>query len=293
MPSHTVKSHRNPTELVGFIIGALEFILLVILFAGYLLRKRRQKLLKQTQIGPRKGSIPSQTLGSPVLQSVPEIGTNSALGLARELPSTSKAELATQKSANKTSKATESDLAVPQELRTTVTSEVNVLAKAAQTNLCAAAKVTKTTATSHFSRCTPSDASSLPPEMPALPFPNADGSSKSSTATKFSIYASYMRRSLNLDRSLPPTPISDSPVASPIASRHKSHWSHRRSRSLDTMPHVPRSALLVRKMPMQWNHNSSLGVEAHPQQDHHLHLPISVYFKFAGVFTSESPRKHR
>lgn len=63
-------------------------------------------------------------------------------------------------------------------------------------------------------------------------------------ALKTEIYAAYIREQLDLDRALPPTPISDSPMVSPSTPRpDKTPASRPRSRNVESASRLPASTL--------------------------------------------------
>ncbi|KAL9630669.1 MAG: hypothetical protein Q9164_006303, partial [Protoblastenia rupestris] len=200
-------------------VGITVFVLVVALVIALLCRKSRQKSNKQIGANVPEASTLSQEPKKLSIRSVREIDDNSIVGPIRELPDSGKAELLDEQSpsgsGNEIPEISDT-LPVVHELRTHRSSKEHFMLPGNRASMCRIFMSTKISRRSAFT-VGPTDGA---PYVETVISASAQQSMiRTSTATsnlKTEIYESYMRRPLDLDRPLPPTPISESPMVSPV-----------------------------------------------------------------------------
>ena len=227
----TPKNHDSPASnhlmnirtVIGIIVGIVSLFLLLIVIAVYCLRKKRRKMVKQSKAGIINPPATSQTPRTLVFSSIREIGENSVIGPIRELHGTDTAELQDQHSTSSPNSAMpEKTAPAPpalHELRTHRSSHEAIIRQSAVNRL---SRILRST---HFSSANgvTNESPDLTPRVPTVisssPQSDFPRDSLESSSTRSQIFASYMRTPLNLNRPLPPAPISESPVISPLTPR--------------------------------------------------------------------------
>ena len=218
--------------IIGSSVGAAVLLLLLFIVATSCIRQRRRKLQQQQRADIPERPETDQDRRSPINHSIHEIGNNSIVGFFRELADSSKAELQDEQSRsgsrNKNLGITESSTPSLHELRTNRSSHEKLLMEAIRAHTSKISKATNITNQSRFSATTASRSSCVESVEAASAQQSVLHSSTGSVGLKIQIYASYLRESPDLDRSLPPTPISESPMVSPLTPRFKKRPASRR-----------------------------------------------------------------
>lgn len=245
IPSTTSSStHQDRGLIIGTSIGAVLALLLTFFVLVFAIRRwlRRHKHSKQSDTSsesPRSSPKPWVT----TVCSVREIDDNSLCGPIRELPDSGKAELlddtSPSGSGNALPEMSPSMVPVAHELRTHNSSKVHSIIRAYSANNGSILKSTEIsrkswtsfgssdgtpcveTVISASSRAAPHQAS---PSDAGLKFlsssmPKLLDLSSVDLATRVMATKCRLPRPLDLDRSLPPTPISESPQISPSSER--------------------------------------------------------------------------
>jgi len=155
--------------------------------------------------------------------SLRKIDSDSIYRPIRELPDTTRAELLDERSPSGSSNTIpelfQSFARMAHELRSYTTSRHHSVSHTHSVN---ASRILISTRISRKSRTSFRSSSSAPCVETTISSsahrenPNRGQTSVIAPTTAAEIYELYMRRSLNLDRSLPPTPISESPQMSPV-----------------------------------------------------------------------------
>ena len=217
IPSTTrLPTHRSHNLIIGASIGAASFLLLLFIAGIVSFRHRQSRVHKPSN---SESSNPSKPLDKPNILTVcplREIGQNSLCGPIRELSDSGKAELLDETSpsgsGNEISEMSD-NLPIPtvvHELRTHHSSvEERAIQRLNAKNVYVFTRISQKSWTTIQSRTgTPCVETMI------------SASIRTST-TKEEIYQSYIRKPLNLMRSLPATPISDSPQVSPTVEEFK------------------------------------------------------------------------
>jgi len=212
------RSHVPRSVVIGASIGVVSFLLLI--FLGIIFATRRKRRAK--------GQVVNDKVKSPTLPREPraliissrprEIDHNSMVGPVRELPDSGRVELFDDHSptapGNEVSETSQALPPVAHELRSHRSSQVMIQLRTANTS-----NIFKSTRISRKSWTSVTSSNSTPRVISVLAQHrvfDADGASVVTSSLEAEIYASYMRKSLDLNRSLPPTPISESPQISPV-----------------------------------------------------------------------------
>lgn len=227
IPSATKKpNHLRRNVAIGTGITIALFILLATLAAIFAIRRWRAKTTVQPSSETTELSTLPQEPRASIISSSREIGNNSIAGPIRELPDSAlvKAELlnaqAPSGSGNQIFEMSEAVPPIFHELRTHGSSPAMVHKSIANSH-----KIFTSTKVSGKSRMSVASSSGSPfvgTVMSILGQRKEIAMNRVSIATsnlEAEILSSYLRKSLNLDKSLPPTPISESPQVSPVLAR--------------------------------------------------------------------------
>lgn len=223
---------ENPSQkqgrhmiIIGSSIGAAFFLLCTVLAIVYCLHRRYAKLRNQGGTQEPPPLPPDRGPSGLTACSVREIGNNSIIGLVRELPETGRvALLDIQSPLGSGNEMPEMVGTVPvtvHELRTHRSSQEKLMIKGDRTRT---RKLFNPPQVSGHSCIGIYSANG-----PRLIKPTTSTSARQSILRKSidfdvlraEIYAAYLRKPLDLNRSLPPTPISDSPMVSPTGPTFK------------------------------------------------------------------------
>ncbi|KAG6991095.1 hypothetical protein G7Y79_00057g090770 [Physcia stellaris] len=250
-PPESQRSHK--TINVASIATAVVVFILIIAGAIYAyIRRRSRRLRKQREGNASQPSNDAQEVRPLTIDSVREIDNNSMVGPFRELPDTSLTELrgthSLQAARNSISETAVPPSPILHELRTHRSSQEKVITRKARGQIHKTSTTTQPRSQSHISASTRNSTRrptrSIRTVTAASTQKSDSRSSTDSISLKTAIYASYMRKPLDLNRSLPPTPISESPMVSPLAQRFTNTASSRlRSQSVGVAPPVPISAV--------------------------------------------------
>ena len=255
-------SHQSRRLIIGASVGAASSVLLtVVILTLVFWRKHR---LNQRAMASDTSSVTSMSLEKPRIMtvcSVREIDQNSLCGAVRELPDNGTAELQDETSPSGSGNLMpemSSSVPIVHELRTQYSSRINSMLRTHSANKGSIIRSTEISRKSWTSlepsdgtpcvetlisatgtnRETPEDsrpsiARRNPLSMRSKPL---DLSSQNLT-TRLAALKNQLPTPLNLDRSLPPTPISESPQVSPISDMlRKSHSLRRNRRILKSVP---------------------------------------------------------
>lgn len=209
--------------IIGTSVGAASLLILVILAFLLVMRNRRQKSGKLISHEDSRPPVPSENPRVLSHCSVREIDNNSMCGPVRELSNTAKAELQDEQtpsgSGNEISEMYQPLPPIVHELKSHMTSRQHSMV---QTHTVNTGRIFMSTRISRKSETSLTSFDSIACVETVISASahreNLDSGQASvySSNAEAEIYALYMRKSLNLDRSLPPTPISESPQTSPV-----------------------------------------------------------------------------
>ena len=241
--STPVSTPKHKAVIGGSVSGAVLFFLA--LMALYLLLRKRRRSRNDRQAETRASSgqlrAPRASIGEPER----EIASNSMIGPFRELADTGRAELRNFQ----TSFTSGAGIAVmadsgsmnAQEMRTQRSSQEMLTLFVNQPEPCEAHTITCLSPQSHI-RIHSMDWTSL---MATVDSKSTRQSSTDSERVKTQIYASYVRKPLDLNRTLPPTPILESPMDFAMyAEPEDTGPSHPQSEGTDTTLRSPLSRLV-------------------------------------------------
>lgn len=285
-PIHNSNLRRNVTIGTSIAAFALFSILLFIVFSIHRRRRSRSQVEEDTA-NQKKSSLWRKAF---VISTTPrEIDQNSMVGPVRELPDSenSKPELFDKSSPSGSGlgvlEMLDPRAPIAHELRTHRSSQVMIETRRANIG-----KIFKSTNISRKSWISVASSESTPRVKTVISASvqrrkiSADTASLAASNLKEMIYSSYARRPLDLDRSLPPTPISESPQMSPVNTEfNEAYYAVRKPRIVQPPPRPPMSAFVSPDMPVS-RYTFSL--------DDLNSLPISV--KLAGLETKAS-RHHQ
>ncbi len=212
--------------IIGTSIGAALFLILIILTILFITRSWTRRAGKITSCDHSRSTTSSCVLRNFSICSLCEMDNNSTCGSIRELADTAKAELPDERSpsgsSNRIPELSQPLSRMVHELRSYTTSRDHSVS---HTNSGNASRLLISTRISRKSRTSLRSSSSAPCVETTISSSahrenlNRGHTSVIAPTTAAEIYDLYMRRSLNLNRSLPLTPISESPQRSPISIR--------------------------------------------------------------------------
>lgn len=215
------RSHIPRNIAIGASIGAFSFLLLIFLGIIYATRRKRRAKGQVVNDKVEPPTPPREPWALTISSSPREIDHNSMVGPVRELPDSGKVELQDDHPptglGNEVSEMSQALAPVPHELRTHRSSQVMIQLRTANVR-----KIFKSTKISRESWTSVASSDGTPRVetiISALAQQrdfDADSASVVTSSFKAEIYSFYMRKSLDLNRSLPPTPISESPQMSPV-----------------------------------------------------------------------------
>ena len=218
--------HRHRDIVIGASVGAVVslFLVIVAIFLAIRMRRRRTQKREASQVR-YDNTKPYDEKPVELLASVgvyaQEIGNNSLIWPCREVPENGMVELPDEDSpsddhilSSRTSNIPLPDEVAPQNRQSSQFITTSDMRNLRRTHLSTAmsrsrrANSAPSNGTSDFETmifaCSQSE--DFDPEVDSITTSN----------TKTAIYSSYLREPLDLDRSLPPTPISESPQDSPL-----------------------------------------------------------------------------
>jgi len=222
-------NHSSRNVLLGTIIGSAALLLLLIIASIFVIRKKRRHTRQQVDVRLNQNTTghqgPLQDPRPSIISSAREIDDNSNTGQIREIPDTGVAELLDELlhemspsgPGHETSRSSRILPQVSHELRTHRSSQVMVRTRTySKGPLCRLKEVPRT-------RCkeivTSDDASTIQMVLALsaqhIDHVDQDDASVVTSNLEAQIYSSYMRKPLDLNRTLPPTPISETPQSSP------------------------------------------------------------------------------
>ncbi len=255
-PATGTPNHLRRNIAIGTSIGTAFFLLLASLAAIFAIRRRRQKAITQLGNETTDPPTPFREPRALIVSSPREIGQNSMVGPVRELPNSAKAkeellnEQAPSGSGNEIAEMSEALAPVSEELRNNRSSRVMVQTR--NPNRCKIFTSTKISRKSWPSFAssdgvcveTVISASAQRREM------DVDRASIITSSLEAEIYSLYTRKSIDLYRSLPPTPISESPQLSPILVKMNDRSPFRqRPQMVETSTRGSMSAFVSPQMP--------------------------------------------
>lgn len=196
------------------------------------------------------------------LYPVREMDANGTHSPVRELPDNGKVELLDEHSpsgsGNEIQEMAESLPTVIHELRTNRSSTEQSIIQPQNTNrykILMATRISTKSLTSVESSDTTPCVETVIRASPRLTSLDMDRSSPGPSKVE-EIYSCYLRNSLDLDRSLPPTPISESPQVSPMTAKFKRGSQHRPQTSKG-LARLSMSAHILSKAPI-YRHSEAL-----------------------------------
>ena len=222
-------NHSRRMAILGTSIGSGVLVLLVLIASILVIRRNRRRTRQQANIGLNHNSTwlrePFQDPRPSTISFTRELDDNSNIGLIPEIPDTGVAELLDELFHEMSLSAPDharrhSSGIIPQvshELRTNRSSQVVVRPRAPSNGpFCKVNDVPR-------KRCkdiVTSDGAStmqmvLVLSAQHIDHVDQDDASEVTSNLEAQIYSSYMRKSLDLNRTLPPTPISETPQSSP------------------------------------------------------------------------------
>lgn len=239
-PNQSISSpsnRRNHNVVIGSNVGPAVFLLLAVFAITYCFRRSQRKSQKQSEAAVLKASMSVQGLGNLGDPSIREIDDNSMVGPVRELPDTGKSELRNVQSSGGSENVT---LEMPKpisaslhEMRTQRSSQEMLMIEASRATRCKGLEPCKPLQGDSSKFHSKGSKSVFTYLISASNRESIARSSTDSVDVKTQIYASYIRKPLDLNRSLPPTPITESPMISPITPRFtKNSAAHERSQSV-------------------------------------------------------------
>lgn len=212
-------TRRNVTIGTSIGLAALLIILMAIIFAVRRKQRRRSHCSNRV-VDPY--NHPQQPEELKFSKTPKEIDENSMVGPFRELPSSGKVELLDETSPSGSGKAIlEMSRALPlvaHELRTHRSSRVML-----QNHPANIGKIFMSTQISRKSWTSLASSDGTPSVQTVIAASakheqlDVDAASVATSNLEAEIYCSYLRKPIDLERSLPPTPISESPQVSPVA----------------------------------------------------------------------------
>ena len=253
-PKNIVPIPSNPSRIrretiIGTSVGAVLFLISVIVVFLFFIRKRRRKSGKVSH-DELRSPMPSDNPSVFSICSVREIDNNSMCGPVRELPDTSRAELLDEQLPS----GSGNEISEMYQPFPRTTTELNSHMSASQHSMAQTHTVNTGRISTRLPRRSYSSFIINPPlrisftsfdctscienvvSAPAHSMTLDDGLASTPTSNSVAeIYSLYMRESPNLDRSLPPTPISESPQTSPVSIKFERG---NRSRPLPQVPQV-------------------------------------------------------
>ena len=225
-PATETPSHLRRNVAIGTSIGAASFLLMVSLAAILTIRRWRRKPVVQHGREATEPPTPWQEPTASIDSCAQEIGHNSMVGSVRELPNNAKPKeellnaQAPSGSGNQIAEMSDTLPSVLHELRTS--RESHAMIQTCMANRCQIFMSTKVLRKS-WPTFTSSDASSCVETVTSAStmgkHTNIDRESVVASNLKAEIYALYIRESFDVNKSLPPTPISESPQVSPIVAK--------------------------------------------------------------------------
>ena len=225
IPSATeTPNHLRRNVAIGTSIGTASIFLLAALAAIFAIRRWRQKAMNQLSSEATEPPMSSQVPRALVFDSPREIDHNSMVELFRELPDSAKAtvellnEHAPSGSGNEICEMSEVLPPVSHELRADGGSLVMEQTRTASScNIFTSMKIPRkgrmSLGSSNGAACVETVISASPQQRKEVSTTRA---SVGSSNLEAEIYSLYVRKPLDLDSSLPPTPISESPQISPV-----------------------------------------------------------------------------
>ena len=220
-PSVTPKhSHRHRDIIIGASVGAAAFLLLIVVMSILVvrLRRRRTKVREESQ----SRHVYEKSVEPPTSAEIPtqEIGNNSMIWPFREVPDNGVVELPARTlpsdDDSQSSSAPRTPPPDPSVLQIGPSSQLNTSLDMGDPR-----RIHLSTTMSRSSRANNSPATSTSGietfifASPMSEHFDLEVASIATSNTKTAIFSSYMRKPLDLNRSLPPTPISESPQLSP------------------------------------------------------------------------------
>ena len=244
-------SHRSRPLTIGTSVGAASLIILITITILFAIRKRRRnqnKKAEPTDPSPETRASQEKPRATTVC-SIREIHQNSLCGPIRELPDNGMAELLDDKfpsgSGNQIAEMTPSRIFVAHELGTSRSSKEQLVV---QTNFQKKSKSLQSPSSSVKSSTTFESFDG--DHFIERQISNEAGLSTPASTISPEISPSSMWKDLNLNRSLPPTPISESPQMSPNSFRYREEMPSPQYSLKSTSPtsmfsatHAPRKAL--------------------------------------------------
>lgn len=262
-------NHFRRDVVIGASVGTASLLLFAALAAFFLIRRWRRKTTAQHNSDATQPHMPSQESRALIVSSAREIDDNSTVRHFHELPDSAKAELLNAKapsgSGNEMFEMSESFPPGPHELRTSQGPHVMVQKRTADTW-----KIlfpTKKPRKSWTSFASTDDAPCVGPVTSASTQrkeANVDKESITNSNLEAEIISLYVGKSLDLNGSLSPTPISESPQVSPVLeSFNKRSSLHRHPQMLKISTPGPGSAFVSPKIRV-WTDTATTPEHKHP-----------------------------
>jgi len=221
--------HSRRNVVLGTSIGSAAFLLLLVVAIIFVVRRKRRHTRQREDVGLNRNITGHQeTLQDPrpsIISYTREIDDNSNIGHIHEIPDTGVAELFNEllyemspsEPGHGTARSSGVLPQVSHELRTHRSSQVVVHAR---TSSKGPLYRLKEVPRKNCKDVVTSDGASTIQMVLALSAQHVDhvdqdDASGVTSNLKAQIYSSYMRKPLDLNRTLPPTPISETPQASP------------------------------------------------------------------------------
>lgn len=244
-------SHIRRNVIIGTSIGTVSFLLLATFLVLFATRRWRRTTTTQHSNEATDPPIPSQEPRALIVSSAREIGHNSMVLPLRELPDSAKELLNEQPPLGSGNEIFEISEALPpesHELRIGRSSHVMVETHTADRwKIMIPTKLPRKSWTSVASCDGAPGVETIVAASAQRKEMSMDGGSIVTSNLEAEIYSLYLRPSLDLDRSLPPTPISESPQVSPCLEKinERSSLSARGSETAFLSPEILVSTYLA------------------------------------------------
>lgn len=218
VPNH---DHQHRDIIIGASIGAAAFLLLVVTVTILVIRMRRKKIREDSQ--NEHVTTQHEESVEPASIHTQEIGNNSLIWPFREAPDNEVVELPERNSPSNHSRSSRASGRPRSDAYTLQSRRGSQLNKPSEQGDIRQIHLSTTMSRSVAANNAPS-ADTLGIETVIFAAPRSgdfdlDVASISTSNTKTAIFSSYMRKPLDLNRSLPPTPISESPQWSPAVAK--------------------------------------------------------------------------
>ena len=273
IPSATeIPSHLRRNLAIGTSIGAASFLLLATFAVLFAIRRWRRKASVRPSSEATEPRISSQEPRALILSSPREIDHNSMVQHFHDLPNSARAELLNEQAPSGSGNEI---FEISEPLSRKISQGPHIMVQRGTADRWRILFPTKIPRKSWTSLASSADAPRVETEVSASTQRKEGNMDKASIVTsnlEAQIISLYLGNSPDLDRSLPPTPISESLQVSPVLESFNGRsFPHRRPQTLKILTRGPGSAFTSPGIPVSKHPATSSG---------HKRLPVS------GVLTS-------